>query len=115
MRAAPALILGLVAAMDVPSAPEGHSSLRRHVEAAVAEYIEQTGDTLVRLAVPTDLGDLSWPEDGASIEHWGVSGMCKYAEAVCRHIEGLPREVGEVASWRRVAPLAGPLSGVSDT
>lgn len=107
-RPPPAQLVALVAVMATPTyqyaARDDAGKLGRFIKAAVDEYVAQTGDALACCVAPAAV--MVWPDDGGSIEHWSVSGMLKYAEAVCDALERLPPPpssgAGAGAGWRRV-------------
>ena len=71
------------------------------------QHCAESADGRCVLLAP-DVSTITWPEDGGALEHWGTSGMLKYAAALCDEIEALgerdEQAAGEVASWRRRAP-----------
>ena len=90
-------ILNLVYSLDTPSyaaqekrAGGPSANLEAHVQDAVAAYQAATPeDRAVFVAVP-ESGQV-WPQDGGAMEHWGVRGMLKAANAICTCIEDLPQ------------------------
>ena len=116
-RPPPCMILCVVACMDTPSyqaAPGGVAKLGEYTHAAVNRFVGESHDHLVHCAAPFAVGKgMRWPQDGGCVEHWGVRGLAKYAEAVCDVIEGLamhrPPLPCEVSSWARVQPHAVPI------
>uniref|UniRef100_A0A7S2CNW0 SGNH hydrolase-type esterase domain-containing protein n=1 Tax=Haptolina brevifila TaxID=156173 RepID=A0A7S2CNW0_9EUKA len=115
LRPSPCLLLAVVCRLDTPMyeagmavhpylPPEGsspstlqpstspHDLVYECTEAAVARYMEKSGDQHVRVISAPD-AQMRWPDDGGGVEHWGASGQRKFAEGLRQAIEELPSEL----------------------
>lgn len=94
-RPPPCLMLCIVPRLDTPvylaagyRADDDDGMVQSYLRSAIDAYERASGDRLVRLV--SIGGEFTWLADGGSLEHWGVSGHRKYADAVRAAIERLP-------------------------
>ena len=89
----PLWIFRLTTRLDTPhyqkEGADVDGKLHAYIEAAVVAYREESGDTIVHV-LATPEADMQWPDDGGSIEHWGASGMIKFAHGLKAALEQLP-------------------------
>jgi len=99
------VILCLTYSLDTPTYIDlgaQDRTLENYTEASIEQYrAAHAGDEKIFVTSPG--GNLVWPEDGGTCEHWGVRGMLKYAEAVCTFIE---TEMYNELGWKRECAAA---------